>query len=71
MTLDDAIISALRFHGDMRVTVPHLAEDVAVLLDERVTEQCVQDRLHALDDEGRVIMRNGFYRLSEAERKRA
>ena len=26
----------------------------------------VQEALHDLDDEGKVIMRNGFYRASEA-----
>jgi predicted transcriptional regulator len=28
----------------------------------------VQEALHDLDDEGKVIMRNGFYRASEAAR---
>jgi len=34
-----------------------------------VPEWDVQTALHDLDDQGKVIMRNGWYRLSEAERK--
>ena len=70
MNLDTAIISILKFHDRMYVTVPILAEGVATVMDRPVTPQEVQDRMHALDDAGRVLMRNGFYRLSEAERAR-
>lgn len=31
-----------------------------------VSERAAQEALHKLDDEGYVIMRNGWYRLSEA-----
>jgi Mn-dependent DtxR family transcriptional regulator len=31
----------------------------------------VQNILHELDDNGHLLMRNGFYRLSEAEKSRA
>jgi Mn-dependent DtxR family transcriptional regulator len=30
----------------------------------------VQETLHKMDDDGEVIMRQGWYRLSEAEKKR-
>lgn len=30
--------------------------------------QSVQEALHELDDAGAVLLRNGFYRLSESER---
>jgi len=32
--------------------------------------EAVQIALHQLDDAGRVVMRNGWYQLSEAKRKR-
>ena len=38
---------------------------------ERLKRKSVQDELHTLDDAGRGLMRNGFYRLSESERQRA
>ena len=31
-----------------------------------VSERAAQEALHKLDDEGFVLMRNGWYRLSEA-----
>jgi Mn-dependent DtxR family transcriptional regulator len=31
-----------------------------------VSERVAQEALHKLDDEGYVLMRNGWYRLSEA-----
>ena len=31
-----------------------------------VSERTAQEALHKLDDDGYVIMRNGWYRLSEA-----
>lgn len=34
------------------------------------TPQAVQPELHRLDDAGRVTMRNGWYRLTEAEKNR-
>ena len=51
-------------------TAEDIADDLTSLSAELVTQRAVQDRLHALDDAGRVLMRNGFYRLSEAERAR-
>ena len=51
-------------------TAEDIADDLTSLSGELVTQRAVQDRLHAMDDDGRVLMRNGFYRLSEAERAR-
>ena len=31
-----------------------------------ISERAAQEALHKLDDEGFVLMRNGWYRLSEA-----
>lgn len=45
-------------------TAQELAEAVGEPL------QAVTATLHQLDDAGRVIMKCGWYRLSEAERKR-
>lgn len=47
-----------------RGDVAHIAQDIGADARE------VQDALHDLDDAGRVLMRNGWYRLSEAERAR-
>ena len=35
-----------------------------------VSERVAQEALHKLDDEGYVLMRNGWYRLSEAAKAR-
>ena len=51
-------------------TAEAIAEDLTSLSGALVTQRAVQAELHALDDAGRVLMRNGFYRLSEAERAR-
>lgn len=45
-------------------TAYEISEDFEWDLDD------VQDSLIELDDEGKVLMRNGWYRLSEASRKR-
>ena len=42
------------------------AADIAEVLG--VSEHSVQEALHKLDDEGHVIMRLGWYRLSEAQK---
>ena len=48
-----------------------LREDLAAVLgDAGLPRDAVASALHRLDDAGRVLMRCGFYRLSEAERKR-
>ena len=49
-------------------TAESIADDLTSLSGAVVTERAVQAELHALDDAGRVLMRNGFYRLSERER---
>lgn len=36
--------------------------------DLRLPQREVQEALHQMDDDGDVIMRNGWYRLSEAAR---
>ena len=51
-------------------TAESIADDLTSLSGALVTERAVQTELHALDDAGRVLMRNGFYRISEAERAR-
>jgi Mn-dependent DtxR family transcriptional regulator len=35
-----------------------------------VSERVAQEALHKLDDDGYVLMRNGWYRLSEAAKAR-
>ena len=42
------------------------AADIAEVLG--VSERLVQETLHKLDDEGHVMMRLGWYRLSEAQK---
>ena len=42
------------------------AADIAEVLG--VSEHSVQGALHKLDDEGHVMMRLGWYRLSEAQK---
>ena len=42
------------------------AADIAEVLG--VSEHSVQQALHKLDDEGHVMMRLGWYRLSEAQK---
>ena len=69
MTLDAQILRLLTIIPGG--TAEAIAEDLTSLSGALVTQCAVQERLHALDDAGRVIMRNGFYRLSEAERARA
>jgi Mn-dependent DtxR family transcriptional regulator len=43
------------------------AEDIAEVLN--VSQRSVQEALHKLDDDGHVMMRLGWYRLSEAQKK--
>lgn len=52
-------------------TLEHLLADVAAQLgDPGLPRDELAAALHRLDDAGRVWMRNGFYRLSAAERLR-
>lgn len=52
-------------------TLEHLLEDVADAVgDPCLPRDQLASTLHRLDDGGRVLMRNGFYRLSAAERQR-
>lgn len=56
--LDREILIYLRIVGSTDV------EDIAEVLS--VSERSVQEALHKLDDSGHVIMRCGWYRISEA-----
>ena len=69
MTLDTQILRLLTITPGG--TAESIAEDLTSLSGALVTRCAVQDELHALDDAGRVLMRNGFYRISEAERAKA
>jgi len=42
------------------------AADLAEVLG--ISERSIQEALHKLDDEGHVMMRLGWYRLSEAQK---
>jgi hypothetical protein len=64
----DRIINLLR-HVPV-ATADLISDDLEAQHDEPVDPAEVQAALHALDDAGRVIMRNGWYRLSEAEKAR-
>ena len=68
MNLDEAIISALRHNEGFRLSVAFIAEDASIWLGREATQAEVQASLHQLDDAGRVLMRNGWYQLSQAER---
>jgi len=67
MTLADRIVELLHWLGPL--SVPNLTYDLNTNKSaNRVTQAEVQTELHQMDDEGRVLMRNGIYRLSEMER---
>ena len=70
MSLDEAIIAVLRHNDGFKLSVAFISEDASVWLGREVSRAEAQAALHKLDDAGRVLMRNGFYRLSEAERAR-
>jgi len=55
------IIAALTVGADTATTVPQICKAVVAHRDE------VQAALHEMDDAGKVMMRNGFYRLSVAK----
>jgi len=57
-TLHKNIISELRQANALTTT------EIAIAVNAH--QDLVQEALHDLDDEGQVIMRNGFYRASEA-----
>ena len=71
MSLDEAIIAALRHNEGFKLSVAFIAEDASVWLGREATQAEVQAALHQLDDAGRVLMRNGWYQLSQAERAKA
>ena len=58
--LDTRIMSALAQANAL--TVPEICRDADS------AREATQRALHTLDDAGHVILRNGFYRLSEAAR---
>ena len=67
MTLADRIIELLHWLGPLNVS--NLTYDLNTnKTANRVSEAEVQSELHRMDDAGRVLMRNGTYRISEAER---
>ena len=70
MSLDDAIISVLRQTEGFKLSVAFIAEDATAWLGREASQAEVQAALHKLDDAGRVMMRCGWYHLSEAERQR-
>jgi len=57
-TLHKSILAELRQANALTTT------EIAIAVNAR--RDHVQEALHDLDDEGQVIMRNGFYRASEA-----
>jgi len=59
--LQQNILRALRQANAL--TASEIARDIEAHRDQ------VQAALHAMDDAGQVIMRNGFYRLAEAARQ--
>lgn len=70
MTLHKAILDTLRTAerdrgGRVSMTAAEIAEAIPAPLG------AVQGALHELDEQKAVIMRNGFYRLSEREREAA
>jgi len=61
-TLQQNILRSLRQANAL--TASEIARDIAAHRDQ------VQAALHQMEDTGQVIMKNGLYRLAEAERKR-
>ena len=47
-----------------------IADDISALGGAPVAQDLVQRTLHQMDDDGAVILRQGWYRLSEAAKKR-
>ena len=68
-TLDAQIIAMLRHPA--RWTAQAIAERIEADTGRAIPAERIQARLHAMDDAGRVLMRGGWYSISEAERKRA
>ena len=68
-TLDAQIIAILR--RPERWTAASIADLIRADTGRSIPAERIQRRLHAMDDDGRVLMRGGFYTISEAERKRA
>ena len=50
--------------------VPSACADMAAS-DLGINQRLVQDMLHKLDDDGDLLMKNGWYRLSERAKKNA
>ena len=48
--------------------VPSACADMAAS-DLGISQRQVQDMLHTLDDDGSLLMKNGWYRLSERAKK--
>ena len=48
--------------------VPSACADMAAS-DLGINQRLVQDMLHKLDDDGDLLMKNGWYRLSERAKK--
>jgi len=48
--------------------VPSACADMAAS-DLGINQRQVQDMLHTLDDDGSLLMKNGWYRLSERAKK--
>ena len=71
MSLDEAIIAVLRQNEGFKLSVAFIAEDASVWLGREVSQAEAQAALHKLDDQDRVMMRCGWYHLSEAERAKA
>ena len=67
MKLADRIVELLHWLGPL--SVPNLTYDLNTnKTANRVTQAEVQAELHQMEDAGRVLMRAGIYRISEAER---
>lgn len=47
-----------------------IADDLSALGGAPVAQDIVQRTLHQLDDDGNVLMKGGWYRLSQAAKKR-
>ena len=45
-----------------------IAQDMSAVSGRDVPQPDIQAALHQLDDAGRVLMRNGWYQLTQAER---
>jgi hypothetical protein len=63
MNLQHNILSYLRLVPAADVAM--ICEDMQAIGNRNATPDKVQPALHALDDAGLVLMKNGVYRLSE------